>query len=134
VRLFRQISVLITQADDGTGLKFLDAQGTAAIARASAAATFIKKQNVGNLDLAASGVEAIPFGDVTTAKAILLETDRALTIVFNGGADILRLEPDVTASPAEKGVLYWEGNFTGLVVTNTDALNEANVLYAIIGV
>ncbi|HUV11462.1 MAG TPA: hypothetical protein VMX12_10830 [Acidimicrobiia bacterium] len=133
MRFLRQLKLLVAENDDGTGRVSFDDGGS--LVRTETAATFASLVNDGTLSVAASGTKPIPFGDVTTAYAVLIQSDRELDLTFNGGAEVLKLRaPDQAASPSQRGVLYWEGSFTGVQVVNADPANAANVLYAVIGV
>ena len=128
MRYQRQLKLLITSEDDGTGKTLFDDGGD--IVYTTVSALFAALRNDGSMSIAALGVESVPFGDVVTASAILLETDQELDLVVNGGAEVLK----VTPGPSGKGVLYWEGVISSISITNTSPTVAANVLYAVVGI
>lgn len=137
MRFLRQLKLLLTQNDDGTGRVDFDDQD--ALARTETDEAFIDKVSTGTLQLAASASMAVPFGGVTTASVLLIESDQELDLTFNGGAETLKLKapaaPSSGSSPTQRGVLYWEGEFTSVSITvDAGATADANVLYAVVGV
>lgn len=78
---------------------------------------------------AAAADDPLELGGVTTAKLLYIETDQLLHLKFNGGSEVLKLDP----STAGIGKLFWEGEFTSLTVSNPSSDNEAIVTYLVAG-
>lgn len=101
--------------------------------------TFVDDQqlayNVGQISaLAAAASQAIPFGDVDIAKFVVLRTQGDIDLVFNAGAEVIKLKPaDFGAEGAsEDAVLILVTEVTSIQVTNVGS-SAADVLYAIAG-
>lgn len=73
--------------------------------------------------------EVLAFGSVTTAKLLYLESDRALTIKINSGSETFKIAP----TTGKLAKLFWEGEFTGVKVTNADTVNAAEITYLVAG-
>lgn len=71
--------------------------------------------------------EALAMGDVSTAALLYMESDQALTLKLNGGAEVFKLTP----TSGSKAKLLWEGEFTSIVVTNPSADTDAIVSYLV---
>jgi hypothetical protein len=129
MRLFRALTLLITEDDAGVGIKLFD--DGKQLSRDENAATFVDVHNDGKLKVTnANGLVTVPFGDVTTAKAILLAPSGPVTFRINGGTVDFPLGAPATG----RGMLYWEGDITGIQVSNPDGTSTVSVLYAIAGV
>ena len=68
---------------------------------------------------------AIPFGVLTTAAIVYVETDVAITVKLNGSIALA-----ITPATGEVGRMFWEGAFTAMSITTTV---EANVTVALMG-
>lgn len=129
MRFLRNLRLLITDDDAGEGLKLFDEADQ--LGRTEIVDTFIDAVSSGRLTVDnVDGLVAVPFGDIGTAKALLLAPDGALNFRVNGGSVDLPLG----APSSGRGMLYWEGDITEIRVENPDATNIVSVLYAIVGV
>lgn len=87
--------------------------------------------SAGVASIAAAGSLTIPMGDVGTGAILHMRSDREVVVKLEAGA-----EEQVTIKPqgAYKGILVIHGEFTGVVATNKDGTNSAEVHYCIVGV
>lgn len=128
MRFTRQITLNINSDDAGTGRVFFDDNGQIRVTTTDSA--FIAERVDGVLLVGASATVALPFGSVATAYAIMIESATELDLIFNGGAEVVKLRP----GPLGRGVVYLESQVTQIQVTNTDAQAAAEVVYAVVGV
>jgi hypothetical protein len=127
VRLLRNLGFFLS--DDDAGEKPLFGPIAEARSEVSTGATpYFSKENHGVLKIAAAGSKALPFGDVLTAKTLLILSDKALNVTLNGGAQVIALD----APASGRGLAYWEGSFISASLANPGA-TEATVLYAVTG-
>lgn len=92
----------------------------------------------GKLNIAASGTENLPFGDVDSPiRGFSIEADRGFNIVFSGGSDILQVRPAVAPTSGGAGTgakIFVEcDNVTQVAITNPDATNAINGTYVVWG-
>lgn len=88
------------------------------------------EHNSGHLTVAEEGWENIPFGGVTTARFIYIETDIELTLSINGGADI-----KLTPGEDDTAVFYMESDdITSLALSNASEEAPASVVFCVAGV
>lgn len=73
--------------------------------------------------------EAISFGDISTGKFLYIESDLELTMKLNGGSEVFKLTP----TSGSKAKLLWEGEFTGITLSNASSDTDANITYLIAG-
>lgn len=73
--------------------------------------------------------EALGFGGVSPAKVLYIETDQAITVKINGGAEAFKLSP----TTGKLAKLFWEGEFTAIAVTNPSLNNTALVTFLVAG-
>lgn len=79
--------------------------------------------------VAGAADEALAFGGVAIAKVLYIESDQAITVKINGGAEVFKLTP----TTGKQAKLFWEGEFTGLTATNPSLTNDAIVTYLVAG-
>jgi hypothetical protein len=79
--------------------------------------------------VAGAADEALAFGGVAIAKVLYIESDQAITVKINGGAEVFKLTP----TTGKQAKLFWEGEITGLAVTNPSITNDAIVTYLVAG-
>lgn len=131
MRFLRSLKLLLSDEDDGTGFRHVD-DGDA-LGLTTTAATFAGVVSSGQLNVSnADGLVSVPFGDVGTAKAVMLAPSAPINFRVNGGAVDLPLSAPSTAGA--RGLLYWEGDVTEMRVANPDTTTAVSVLYAIVGV
>lgn len=91
----------------------------------------------GKLNIAASGTEDLPFGDVDVPRGIYIDADRPFDVVFNGGVEVVEIRPAVAPSGTELGgraKLFMEvDSLTQVEITNPDATYALNAKYAVWG-
>ncbi len=76
-----------------------------------------EKFSSGKFEIAASGTEAIPFGDVTVVRGILIKADAAFDVIFNGGGDTFNFTLADTQS-GRKSRCFMEATLSAASVTN----------------
>lgn len=91
----------------------------------------------GKLQIAASGTENLPFGDVSTVRGFMIDADRGFDIVFNGGGDTIEVRPAVASSGTTIGsrarIFMEVGTLTQLAITNADATTALDAKYVVWG-
>ena len=124
MKLTRSLKLLIT--GDSDAAKLFDHT----LEAAEDAATVVAEQNSGVMKVAAAATGVvIPLGGVTTARSILIASDKDIVVRLNGGAESISVKKATSA----RGLLYLEGAVTAIVVDNPGA-EDATVLYALAGV
>jgi len=78
--------------------------------------------------IAAAGTFAIDLGGMTAVKTIYIETSAALQVTI--GAAVWTVAPVETN---KSGILYVEGSFASITLTNPDAANSIEVLWMLAG-
>jgi hypothetical protein len=72
---------------------------------------------------------SLSFGGVTTGSVLYMECDREVTIKINDGATAFKLKPKSGCLAR----LFWEGEFTQVLVSNASATEAATLTYMIAG-
>lgn len=130
MRLLRDLRLLITENDDGTGVKKFDDQD--ALGRTETLDTFFNVENSGEMPVvAAQPFEPLPVGKVLTIKALLVAPDQPIEIRFTGASG----QTLTVGAPASgRGMLYWEPDtLVGGVEIRVPGATNASVLYAVAG-
>lgn len=128
--LLRDLRLQINELATGKGTAHLDTSGT--LVRNETDATILDRVTSGELVIEPGAVASLPFSGVTTGNFLLLASDGDLTFTVNGGAEVFQLKK-APGSTKSRSVLYWEGQFTGLELTNPGA-TQVSVLYAVAGI
>lgn len=124
MKLSRSLKLLLTS--DADALKLFDHTFDVT----EEAAAVVAEESSGLVKLAAATVDApIAFGGVTTARSLLVASDKDITVKLNGGSESIAVKKATGA----RGVLYLEGAITALTVSVPGA-EDATVLYALAGV
>lgn len=125
MRLLRSLR-LILSADAAQAEKLFENT----LERIDDSAEALKEAAPGQIAIAAAATVSLPFGGVTKANLLLLVSNKALKVSFNGGVE----QFDLKLSGTNRALALWEGGeFTSVQLENPGA-EEATVLYALAGV
>jgi len=86
----------------------------------------------GKLNIAASGTESIPLGDVDAVYGVSFASDRSFNVIFNGGVESVSFvladaDPDRTCG------FTMEATLSAVSITNADATNALSGTYVVWG-
>lgn len=84
----------------------------------------------GKLSIATTTTESLPLGDISDPRGLFIDADRGFNLIFNGGSEIIRVEPSGSTARAK---IFLEANFTSATLENDDADNVLTAKYAVWG-
>lgn len=119
----RTVKMLVGRANDYKDVLFDDTQSVEDT-------TAVSEYSEGTAKISASGSFAVPFGGVTTAKYVYIQTDVQVKATYNGGSDKITIGNSSAAG--NSFVSFVEGSFTSLSLVNSTAA-VANVTYFVGG-
>lgn len=87
MRVKHKLNALVTDDAEGEDVLFGPDD-----TRAEVTIDNMTKLNSGRLEIAASGTESLPFGDVADVRFVWIKADNDFNLKFNGGTEVLNVK------------------------------------------